>query len=211
MADNVEDAVTISKWLKAENPDAELILKAQIHAGGRGKGTFTSGYKGGVQILDTAEEVGESTAQMLGETLVTHQTGPEGQPCSKVLINEGVSIDRETYVAFVMDRESGGPALVASAQGGMDIEEVAESSPEAIVKEYIDMSTGLLPEQTERVALALGFTGPQTAKASEQMQRLYELFIGTDATQVEINPFIEGGIPGGEQVRVLFFYFKAII
>jgi len=191
-ATSPEEALAASQWVKEAAPDCELILKAQIHAGGRGKGHFTSGLKGGVKICDTPEEVKDFTSQMLGNVLVTHQTGPEGQPVNTVLINEGISIDNEMYFAILMDRAHNGPVIVASAQGGMDIETVAEETPEAIVTEPVDIMAGLQPEQTKRVAEALGFAPEQVPEAQKQMEALYKLFLGTDATQVEINPFAEG-------------------
>lgn len=186
------EARKVAEDIKKSSPNADLILKAQIHAGGRGKGSFTNGLKGGVQVLSTPAEVEEMAAKMLGSTLVTHQTGPSGQPCNTVLINEGISIDNEMYFAILMDRAYNGPVLVASAQGGMDIETVAEETPEAIVKEPVDIVAGLQPAQTLRVAEALGFAKENIPKAQEQMSALYDLFLATDATQVEINPLAEG-------------------
>jgi succinyl-CoA synthetase beta subunit len=202
MAESAADAAKVSKWIKEENPDAELILKGQIHAGGRGKGHFDSGLKGGVKICDTPEEVGEYTKQMLGYKLFTHQTGEEGQLCQKVLINEGISIDSEKYLAILMDRACNGPAIVASAKGGMDIEAVAEEDPDAIITEIVDPRTGVTAEQTKKVAEAIGFTGDKVAVAQKQISSLYDLFIGTDATQVEINPFAEGSVPGGDPDQI---------
>jgi succinyl-CoA synthetase beta subunit len=138
------------------------------------------------------------TSKMLGNTLVTHQTGPEGQLCNTVLVNEGLSIESEKYFAILMDRTHNGPVMVASSQGGMDIEEVAEKSPEAILTEPIDIMLGPQQEQTERLARALGFKEENIGDASQQMSRLYDLFLGTDATQVEINPFAEGHYEGGK-------------
>lgn len=199
MAETADEAAEVAQWIKGENPNAELILKGQIHAGGRGKGHFDSGLKGGVKILDTPDEVKEYTKQMLGYYLVTHQTGPEGQLCSKVLVNEGISIDSEKYLAILMDRAANGPAIVASAKGGMDIEQVAEDDPDAIITEVIDPRVGVTDEQTKRVAEAIGFAPEKVPVAQKQISALYDLFIGTDATQVEINPFAEGGVPGGEE------------
>ena len=180
------------------DPEAELILKAQIHAGGRGKGEFKSGLKGGVKILNAPEEVADFAGQMLGQTLVTHQTGPDGQVVNTVLINEGITITNEMYFAILLDRSYNGPVIVASSEGGMDIEEVAESEPEKIVTHPIDVSVGLLDEDAEKVARALGFQEKNIPTAVQQMKNLYALFLGTDATQVEINPFAEGHYVGGE-------------
>jgi len=204
MAETAEEAYKVAQWIKSENPDAELILKGQIHAGGRGKGHFIeSGLKGGVKICTTPEEVRGFAEQMLGNTLVTHQTGEEGQMCNKVLINEGITIDAEYYFAILQDRAVNGPCIVASAQGGMDIEAVAENNPEDILTEVIDPRVGLTDEQAAMVAAKLGFTDKQAPLAATQMQALYALFDGTDSTQVEINPFAVGGVPGGAQGQVM--------
>ena len=196
MAENATEAAEIAKWIKDENPSAELILKAQIHAGGRGKGSFDSGLKGGVKICSTPDEVADYTKQMLGYKLITHQTGPEGQLCEKVLINEGITIDSEKYVAILMDRAANGPVIVASAKGGMDIEAVAEEDPDAIVSAPID-PRGPLPKETSKaIAEGIGFAPEKIPLVQEQLENLYELFLSTDATQVEINPFAEGSVPG---------------
>jgi len=202
MAETANDAYEVAKWIKSENPDAELILKAQVHAGGRGKGSFDSGLKGGVQICDTPEQVRDYTKQMLGYNLVTHQTGPEGQLCQKVLINEGIAIDTEKYIAFLMDRETDGPCIVASPKGGMDIEDVAETDPSAIHTVIIDPRIGIQPEQSEKVARALEFPEHKIEMAQSEIENLYELFMESDAVQVEINPFAEGSVPGGEQDQI---------
>eukprot|EP00742_Colponemidia_sp_Colp-10_P002190 GILJ01002340.1.p1 GENE.GILJ01002340.1~~GILJ01002340.1.p1 ORF type:complete len:436 (+),score=87.75 GILJ01002340.1:48-1355(+) len=187
VADTPDQAGKVASDLKAANAE-ELILKAQIHAGGRGKGHLSSGLKGGVKICRTPEEVKNFAKQMIGYTLYTHQTGPEGQPVSKVLVHEGITIAKEYYFAIVLDRKYGGPVLVASSEGGVDIEEVAEKNPDAILFEPIDIEEGVKKEQTDRLAAKLGFSGSQQEDASNQMRKLYDLFINTDATQVEINP-----------------------
>jgi len=202
MAQTANEAYEVAQWIKSENPDAELILKAQVHAGGRGKGSFDSGLKGGVQICDTPEQVRDFTKQMLGYNLVTHQTGPEGQLCQKVLVNEGITIDSEKYLAIIMDRETDGPCIVASPKGGMDIEEVAENDPDSIHTVIIDPRAGIQSEQSEQVARALEFPEHKIAMAQHEIESLYNLFMDTDATQVEINPFAEGGVPGGEQDQI---------
>lgn len=135
---------------------------------------------------------------MIGHNLITKQTGPEGVPVKTVMVAEALDIAREVYFAILMDRASGGPVLVASPQGGMDIEAVAEETPELIFKVPIDINKGVQPEQTRKLAEQLGFKGPNVNTASEQMQRLYKLFMGVDATMVEINPF--GETPTGEVV-----------
>jgi len=191
-ASTPQEARKVAEEIKKKNPSAELIVKAQIHAGGRGKGTFTDGFKGGVKICKTPQEVEENAKKMLGNTLVTLQTGPAGQKVGTVLINEGISIKSEKYFAILMDRKYNGPVLVASAQGGMDIETVAHNTPDAIVKEPVDIMKGIQPEQTLKIAKALGFKPANIPAAQKNMEALYKLFIGSDATQVEINPLAEG-------------------
>ena len=198
-ATSAADAKAAGEWVQSENPNAELILKAQIHAGGRGKGRFINAPDvGGVQILTDPQEVGDYTEQMLGDHLVTKQTGAKGQLCSTVLINEGLEIESEKYFAILMDREHNGPVMVGSSEGGMDIEEVAETNPDAIVTEAIDIFAGVQPEQTKRMAEALGFRPELVADAQQQMSNLYDLFLANDCTQVEINPFAEGKYFGRE-------------
>jgi len=169
----------------------ELVLKAQILAGGRGKGTFTSGLKGGVHLTTDPEVVRTLSEQMLGYKLTTKQTPADGVLVQKLMVAQALDITRETYLAILMDRESNGPVVVASPEGGMDIEEVAERSPEKIMKEPVDIVAGITAEQTDRLATFLEFQGDMHAQASQQIRQLYGLFMGVDATQVEINPFGE--------------------
>jgi len=176
----------------------EIVFKAQIHAGGRGKGHFTSGLKGGVHLSKDPVEVGKISGQMLGYNLITKQTPPAGVPVKKVMVAEALDIARETYFAILLDRSQGGIVMVASPEGGVDIEAVAEKTPEKIFTEKVDIRVGVRPEQTRKLAEKLGFQGKKLDAASEQMQRLYKLFVGVDATQVEINPF--GETPEGEVV-----------
>jgi hypothetical protein len=156
MAASAADAGSVAASLVAANAGAELVLKAQIHAGGRGKGVFDNGYKGGVKICKTPAEVSAAAARMLGARLVTKQTGPAGQLVSKVLVNEGIAIHRELYFAILMDRAHGGPVLVASTQGGMDIEEVAEKHPGAIVSGRKNGRRGAARRGTAREQAPLG-------------------------------------------------------
>jgi len=187
--------VNTQKWRLATTPQEaekgakELVIKAQIHAGGRGKGTFDNGFKGGVQMCKTATEAKIFTEKMLGHKLVTKQTPPEGVLVNKVMIAESLDFKNEKYFAIVMDRAAQGPVLVGSPKGGVDIEEVAKETPELIFKQPIDIFKGIQPEQTLKLAKDLGFKN--TKEAADQMARLYDLFIKADATQVEINPFIE--------------------
>jgi len=170
----------------------EYIVKAQILAGGRGKGTFIdTGFKGGVQFAKTPAEVKSFAEKMIGHTLKTHQTAPEGVPVTKVLVAECIDIKRECYLAIVMDRSAKGPVMVASQKGGMDIEKVAAEDPAAIFSEPIDIKTGLKPEQAQRLATALGFSGEKAKSACRQMENMYKMFCKTDALQIEINPFAE--------------------
>jgi succinyl-CoA synthetase beta subunit len=160
-------------------------------AGGRGKGTFDSGLKGGVQMASKPADVKAIAAKMIGHRLVTKQTGAEGRPVNMVQITERLYVRSEKYIAFVMDRASLGPVLIASSQGGMDIEAVADETPHLIVKESIDIFKGLQPEQAERVARAIGFEADHINDVKDQLMKLYELFIKKDATLIEINPFVE--------------------
>jgi succinyl-CoA synthetase beta subunit len=167
-----------------------VIIKAQVLAGGRGKGKFTSGLRGGVHICTSPEEVAEIAKQMLGYRLITKQTGEQGRPVSHVYICERKYNRKETYLAITMDRSFYGPVLVASSAGGVDIEGVAAETPDLIVKEGIDIFKGLQREQAERVAQSVGFK-KNYGEVAEQIMKLYDLFIKKDATLVEINPFVE--------------------
>jgi succinyl-CoA synthetase beta subunit len=159
------------------------VVKAQIHAGGRGKG-------GGVKVAKSVDEARERGGQILGMQLVTPQTGAEGQKVQKVLVEELVSIAKELYVSVLLDRASGKPLLMASASGGMDIEEVAEKHPEAIVREAYDPHLGLLPFQGRRVAQRLGLTGKTASQAAKLFDAICRAFLETDASLVEVNPML---------------------
>ncbi|KAM9980843.1 hypothetical protein ACTFIY_003144 [Dictyostelium cf. discoideum] len=181
------DAVKASSEL-----NGELVVKAQVHAGGRGKGSFIeTGFKGGVHLCKTGKEAERLCDEMLGKHLVTKQTTKEGTKVQSVMLAESVDPKRELYFAIVMDRKYGGPVMIASPQGGVDIESVAEETPDLIFKEPIDIVKGIRPEQTKNLAEKLGFTGEKAKIAQQQMENLYQLFIKSDATQVEINPFAE--------------------
>jgi len=160
-----------------------VVVKAQIHAGGRGKG-------GGVKIAKSPEEAEALARAMLGMTLVTHQTGPEGRIVSRVLIEEGLQMTRELYLSIVLDRASGKPVMMASAAGGMDIEEVAAKTPEQIVRVYIEPGVGLVPFEARQLGFAIGLDGAQVNKAVKLMTALYDAFVATDASLVEINPLV---------------------
>jgi succinyl-CoA synthetase beta subunit len=160
-----------------------VVVKAQIHAGGRGKG-------GGVKLAKSPDEAEQLAKKMIGMTLVTHQTGPEGRVVSRVLIEEGLKMTRELYVSIVLDRASGKPVVMASADGGMDIEEVAAKTPERIHRIYIEPGTGLIPFQARQLAFAIGLEGAQVNKAVKLLSSLYEAFLATDASLIEINPLV---------------------
>src|SRR5437867_10439807 len=163
-----------------------VVVKAQIHAGGRGKG-------GGVKLAKTPDEAAELAGKMIGMTLVTAQTGPEGREVQKVLIEEGLDIRRELYLGIVIDRQTGQPVFMASASGGMDIEEVAAKTPELILREYIQPGMGLQPFQARKLAFGLGL-GPELINDAVQfMMALYKAFEETDASLAEINPFLVTG------------------
>jgi succinyl-CoA synthetase beta subunit len=160
-----------------------VVVKAQIHAGGRGKG-------GGVKIAKSVEEATELAGKILGMTLVTHQTGPEGRVVRRLLVEETLPIAKELYLGTLVDRGEGKPVFMASAAGGMEIEQVAAETPEAILKQYIDPGMGLEPFQARKIAFALGLSGAQINPAVKFLTGLYRAFLETDASLVEINPFI---------------------
>jgi succinyl-CoA synthetase beta subunit len=184
VASTAEEAGKIAEELGG----AGLVVKAQVHAGGRGKGTFTNGFKGGVHVINTAAEAQDIAGKMLGQTLVTHQTGPEGKLVSKVLIAKSVDISKEHYFAILFDRESSSHALIASTEGGMNIEEVAEKTPEKIVKEFVHPTLGLQGYQARKIAYSLGLTGAQANQAVKLVSALWNLYIKSDCSLVEVNP-----------------------
>lgn len=186
--------VTVPRGLVARSPEEAyhaakelgtdlVVVKAQIHAGGRGKG-------GGVKLARSADEAREIARQMLGMKLVTHQTGPEGREVRVVLIEEGLPIDREFYLGIVLDRASGRPVFMASAAGGMDIEEVAAKTPEKIMKEIVDPAIGFRAFQARKLAFGLGLPSGLVNQAVKFMQSLYQAFEQMDASLMEINPFL---------------------
>src|ERR1043165_9623906 len=184
---SVEEAVEAAKKL----PGPLWVVKAQIHAGGRGKGRFKElgeSAKGGVRLAHSIEEVREHASEMLGKTLVTVQTGPQGKQVQRLYITDGVDIEKEFYLALLVDRESGRIAIVASTEGGMAIEAVAHDTPEKIETITIDPATGLMPHHGRSVSAALGLSGDLAKQASKVLAKLYDAFLGTDASQIEINP-----------------------
>ncbi len=169
------------------------VVKAQIHAGGRGKGHFKepeAGEGGGVRLARSVEEAATEARRMLGRTLVTKQTGPAGKEVGRVYIEDGAEIDREFYLALLVDRQTGRVSFVASTEGGMDIEEVAEKTPEKILSFSVDPATGYQGFHGRRVAFALGLTGKQVKQCVALMGTLYQLFVDKDMEMLEINPLI---------------------
>jgi succinyl-CoA synthetase beta subunit len=182
MATTLEEADTAAKQLFSAG-NAVVVVKAQIHAGGRGKG-------GGVKLARTLEEAATASKAILGMQLVTHQTGPQGQKVRRLLVEAGSAIDRELYLGLVLDRASSKVVFMASKAGGMEIEEVAHATPEKIFKEYVDPAIGFQPYQARSLAFKLGLQPAQIGEAVRFMMGLYKAFIETDSTLMEINPFI---------------------
>ena len=182
VASTRDEAQTAAKNLFAAGA-AGVVVKAQIHAGGRGKG-------GGVKIAKSADEAGDIAAKMLGMKLVTHQTGPEGRIVKRLLIEETLPIERELYLGIVIDRAEACPVFMASASGGMEIEQVAATNPEAILKEHIDSAVGFQAFQARKLAFGRGLKPEQIAPAAKLLGALYKAFEACDASMAEINPFI---------------------
>ena len=174
-----QDAFEIARRLGG----GTAVVKAQIHAGGRGKG-------GGVKIAKSPDDAEQLAKQMLGMTLVTHQTGPEGRKVGRVLIEEGLQIERELYLSIVIDRASARPVIIGSAAGGMDIEEVAAKEPEKILREHVDPGIGVIPFQARKLAFAMGLDSGQAGKLVKLLDSVYRAFVESDASMVEINPLI---------------------
>jgi succinyl-CoA synthetase beta subunit len=169
---------------------SQIVVKAQVHAGGRGKGTFKNGFQGGVHLVQTAEEAAEIAGKMIGETLVTHQTGEEGKLVSKIMVADAVDIEKEYYLAILLDRESRSPVIVASTEGGVNIEEVAEQTPELIHREVIHPILGLQPYEIRNLASKLGLSGDIAKQFGKLLKGLYTLFIQCDCSLVEVNPLV---------------------
>lgn len=182
VATSREEAEDVAKRLMADGAQG-VVVKAQIQAGGRGKG-------GGVKIAKSVEEAGDLASRMMGMTLVTHQTGPEGRVVRRLLIEETLPIDRELYLSMLLDRAEARVVVMASAAGGMDIEEVAAKTPEKIYKEYVDPGVGLQPFQANKIAFWLGLNGQEAKQAVKMLLALYKAYVETDASLVEINPLI---------------------
>ncbi|MFD0892613.1 ADP-forming succinate--CoA ligase subunit beta [Luteolibacter ambystomatis] len=169
---------------------AQLVIKAQVHAGGRGKGHFKNGFKGGVHLIESPEQAAEFAEKMLNETLVTVQTGEAGRVVRKVMVAEAVDITHEYYLAILMDRATSRPVIVVSTEGGMSIEDVAHNTPEKIVRQFIHPVLGLQPYETRKLTAALGLTGDNAKQFAKLLSNLYKLFISCDCAMVEINPLV---------------------
>ncbi len=186
VASTPEEAEKVATELGTKN----IVVKAQIHAGGRGKGTFKSGFKGGVHLAKSPAEARDFASKMIGETLVTHQTGTEGKLVGKVFVGEAVDISKELYFAILQDRASSGYMIIASTEGGVNIEEVAEKTPEKIAREKVHPTLGLQGYQCRKLAAALGLRGPLMNQAVKLFTNLFKLFLSADCSMVEINPLV---------------------
>ncbi|HYX46241.1 MAG TPA: ADP-forming succinate--CoA ligase subunit beta [Sphingomicrobium sp.] len=196
---SVDEAVEAAKKLAGPL----WVVKAQIHAGGRGKGKFKElpeSAKGGVRLAHSIDEVREHASEMLGKTLVTVQTGSHGKQVQRLYITDGVDIEKEFYLALLVDRETGRIAVVASTEGGMEIEKVAHDTPEKITTITIDPATGLMPHHGREVAAALNLGGDLAKQCGKVLAKLYDAFVGTDASQIEINPL---AVTDKQQLMVL--------
>src|SRR5438067_1440430 len=192
VATTPDEAEAVARELGNASParTVNLVVKAQIHAGGRGKGTFKNGFKGGVHLVKSSKEAHEIAGKMLGQTLVTHQTGPAGRVVHKVLVAESAEIAREIYFAILLDRATAAPLIVASTEGGVEIETVAAKSPEKIVCEAVNPLAGLQPFQGRKLARQLVLHSSQLKAAVKLFEGLYRTFIGLDCSMVEINPLV---------------------
>merc|ERR1711981_406002 len=187
VAKSAEEAKQIAQDITTN----DLVVKAQVLAGGRGKGSFKGGYKGGVKLVYSPEEVEESAKGMIGDFLITKQTGADGRICNSVMITERKYTRKEYYVAFMNERAFNGPVLIASTEGGVNIEEIAESNPDAIQTFPIDAVQGLTVEGSKNVAVKLGIHDSKVDEVAQILLNLYKLFVSKDASMVEINPFAE--------------------
>ncbi len=185
VADTVEAAAAAAVDLGGDR----VVVKSQVHAGGRGKGTFKSGFQGGVHLV-APDEVAGIADRMLGEILVTKQTGEEGRLVRKVMVGEVVDVRHEYYLAILIDRAACCPVIVASTEGGMDIEEVAERDPEKILREHVHPLMGLQPYEVRKLTTGLGFVGDEAKQFGKLLANLYRLFLECDCSMVEINPLV---------------------
>jgi succinyl-CoA synthetase beta subunit len=200
VAFTVDEAVKVAESLKDANI---FVVKSQIHAGGRGKGRFEGlgpDAKGGVRVVKTVEDVRKNATEMLGRVLVTHQTGPKGKQVNRLYIEDGAEIKKELYLSLLVDRETSWVAVVASTEGGMDIEDVAHNTPEKIITFSIDPATGVFAHHGRTLAKALGLTGDLAKQGGKLLGQLYEAFTAKDMAMLEINPLI---ITGDDKLKVL--------
>jgi succinyl-CoA synthetase beta subunit len=197
-----EQAKTISEKLFVSG-EKVVVVKCQIHAGGRGKGTFKSGFQGGVKLCKSAEDVFEKAKAMLGNVLVTKQTGLEGRLVSKLLVAAAPPIKKEFYLAVLLDRATSRPIVMASTEGGVDIEEVAAHTPEKILKESIDPAIGLMPYQGRKIAAALGLKGDLAGQCAKLVAGVYKTFWECDAAMLEINPLCIIELNGKESMSAV--------
>lgn len=197
----VQNKADFDSAIDAIGDTGKIVVKSQIHAGGRGKGTFTDGYKGGVKVVSNRKEALEAAVAMLGNTLVTHQTGPVGKVVKTVYFTEASEIAKEYYLAILLDRANSQPVIIASTEGGMDIEAVAEKTPEKIVRVHVDPALGLKPFHVRKVAFALGLSeGDKFKKLSKLLAGLYKFYWEKDASLVEVNPLVV--TPDGDVVAL---------
>ena len=192
VATTPEDFITALSQL----PEGPTMVKSQIHAGGRGKGTFTDGYKGGVKFCKTKADAKEVAAKMLGNTLVTIQTGPAGRKVQTVYFTVASDIKKEYYLAILLDRATSKPVIVASTEGGVEIEKVAHDTPEKIIRVVVDPAYGLADFQVRELIAKLGFAGAEAKNAAKLIRNLYTAFWETDAAMIEVNPLIS--TPAGD-------------
>ncbi|GJP86411.1 hypothetical protein CLOP_g16437 [Closterium sp. NIES-67] len=188
VASTPEEAAAAAKQLAS--PSGQVVIKSQVLAGGRGLGTFKNGFKGGVHVT-TVDSIQDYASKMLGQILVTKQTGPEGKPVNKVLIAEMLKVANEMYFAILLDRVSAGPMIIACGKGGTSIEDLAEKYPDMIIKMPIDVFRGITDEQARQVVEKLDLKFSDKDSAAEQIKRLYKMFVSTDCTMLEINPLAE--------------------
>ncbi|HQN50933.1 MAG TPA: ADP-forming succinate--CoA ligase subunit beta [Phenylobacterium sp.] len=198
-------AYTVDEAVDAANKlgGPVFVVKSQIHAGGRGKGRFEGlgpDAKGGVRVVKSVDEVKANAAEMLGRVLVTHQTGPKGKQVNRLYIEEGAAIAKEFYLSLLVDRETSRVSVVASTEGGMDIEDVAHSTPDKIHTFSIDPASGVFPHHGRRLAKSLGLTGGLAKEAATLLNQLYAAFLAKDMSMLEINPLI---VTGDDHLRVL--------
>jgi succinyl-CoA synthetase beta subunit len=199
MANSPDEAKSIAEHL-ARNGHTRFVVKSQIHAGGRGKGTFNNGLQGGVKVVASVEEVLERARQMIGQVLVTKQTGPDGREVKKLLVEAASDIRQELYLAVLLDRNVSRPVIMASTAGGMDIEEVAAKTPRKIIKEWIDPALGIMPYQARKIAASLRLKPGLLGAAVKLLSGVYSAWWKNDASLVEINPLGVVSAPDGKEM-----------